>query len=323
MSFYSYFILTAQIKKQRVLGNKVAIIGVFSFLMLFSAMPNSEAELWELIIVLNIPKSAINSGEVMKVTGRVVDHAYNPIENAEVLIRIGSDITKTITDQDGMFNGLLADFERIPGTYTINTIASLEGMTGLASIQFQVKGEISPTSILEEKLSSEYAKKYLNSQESDYEKDPIGQTLFKYYYELQKELELEQEKAKISLAEQMELEQKREISEELKSQDVEEYNSGAGTYEGYQYEVYIAGLSKEIKELVTDQLEFTKNLFEEGQKIKNEILANGGTYEEARQAYLDTISISKETLEEFNENKVDEQIEENSEKNENSDQKND
>ena len=34
--------------------------------------------------------------------------------------------------------------------------------------------------------------------------------------------------------------------------------------------------------------------------IKNEILANGGTYEEARKAYLEKISISKETLEEFN-----------------------
>ena len=48
------------------------------------------------------------------------------------------------------------------------------------------------------------------------------------------------------------------------------------------------------------QLDFTKNNFAEGQKIKDEIIANGGTYEEARQAYLDKISIPRETLEQFN-----------------------
>jgi len=33
---------------------------------------------------------------------------------------------------------------------------------------------------------------------------------------------------------------------------------------------------------------------------RDEIIANGGTYEEARHAYLNKISISKETLEQFN-----------------------
>ena len=52
----------------------------------------------------------------------------------------------------------------------------------------------------------------------------------------------------------------------------------------------------EIKDLVIRQLDFTNNIFEEDQKIRNEILANGGTYEEVRKAYLEKISISKKIL---------------------------
>jgi len=77
-------------------------------------------------------------------------------------------------------------------------------------------------------------------------------------------------------------------------------------YEGYKYERYIANLNPEIKDLVISQLNFTNNMFKEAQKTRDGILANGGTYEEARQAYLNMISIPKETLEQFNQVKLDE-----------------
>ena len=70
----------------------------------------------------------------------------------------------------------------------MNVIASWYGMTGLSSAQFQVKGDVSPVSILQEKLSTEQARKYLSSNESDFKKNPIGQTLFKYYHGLHDEL---------------------------------------------------------------------------------------------------------------------------------------
>ncbi|MBT8172599.1 MAG: carboxypeptidase regulatory-like domain-containing protein, partial [Nitrosopumilus sp.] len=88
---------------------------------------------------------------------------------------------------------------------------------------------------------------------------------------------------------------------------IEEYKPGAGTYGGLQYNDYINSLNPEIKDLVISQLNFTKNNFEEAQKLRDEILANGGTYEEARQAFLDKISIPKETLEEFNQEKVEQE----------------
>ena len=292
--------------------NKAVVIGLFSLLMIFSFIPASQAVLWELVIDLNVEKGVINSGETVVITGTIVDHAYKPIRGAEVLIRAGSDTTKAFTDIDGTFKGEFKDFQRIPGTYIVNVIGSWYGMTGLTSTQFRVTGDVSPVSVLQEKLSTDEAIKYLSANESDFEKNPIGQTLFKYYHGLLEEMILEKKESMIPIAEQIFIEEQRKIAEELKNQKIVEFEPGAGTYEGYRYDDYIRGLNPEIRDLVVSQLDFTKSKFEEAQKIRDEILANGGTYEEARQAYLDMLSIPKEVLEQFNQEKL-EELEENSE----------
>jgi len=296
-----------------VFKNKAVVIGLFSFLMLFSFIPTSEAELWELVIDVNVQKGAIYSGESQVITGKVVDHAYKPMRGVEVFIRAGADTTIAFTNPEGLFSAVFKDFQRIPGTYSVNVIASWYGMTGLTSTQFQVKGDVSPVSALQEKLSTEEARKYLGSQESDFEKNPIGQTLFKYYHGLLDELIIEQKQAREPIAEQIYLEQQRRIAEDLRNQAIEFYNPSAGTYEGHQYDDYINSLNPEIRDLIASQLNFTKNTFEEAQKTRDEILANGGTYEEARQVFLDMISIPREVLEQFNQKSLDEKSEESSE----------
>ena len=281
--------------------NKAVIVGLFSLLMIFSTIQTSEAELTELLVELSVEKGAVNTGETVVVTGKVVNHAYKPIRGAEVFIRTGVDSAKVFTDPWGVFKAEFKEFQRTPGTYTVNTVASWYGMMGLSSTQFQVKGEASQVSALHEKLNSEEARKYLSSKESDFEKNPIGQTLFKYYHGLLDELTLEQKEANKPDVEQIFLEQQRKIADELRERTVEEHNSGYGTYGGHQYDNYISSLNPEIREQVINQLEFTKGNFEEAQKVREDIIANGGTYEEARQAYLERISMSRETLEKFNE----------------------
>lgn len=296
--------------KNRLLG-----IGLFSFLMLFSIISTSHAELWELVIEVNVEKGAIYSGDSIIITGKVVDQAYDPIRGAEVFIKAGSYTTKAFTDPEGVFRGEIKDFERIPGTYIVNVIGSWYGMTGLSSTEFQVKGDVSPVSELQEKLSTDEARKYLSSNEGDFEKNPIGQTLFKYYHKLLDELLLKQKIAQKPSEDKIFMEHQRLIAENLRNQAIDEFNPRVGIYDGIQYNDYINNLNPKIKELVISQLNFTKNNFAEAQKIRDEILANGGTYEEARQAYLDKISIPKEILEEFNEEKIDQELEQSSEDN--------
>jgi hypothetical protein len=286
--------------------NKSIIIGLFSFLMLFSFIPSSQAELWEFIVELDMEEGVVNSGDTVVVTGRVVDHAYEPTRGIEVLVRTGADTTKAFTNPDGEFKAEFVDFQRVPGTYIVNVVASWYGMTGLSSTEFQVKGDASPISTLQQQLSTDQAIKYLSSNESDFEKNPIGQTLFKYYHGLLNQLITEQKEANKPNEEQVLLEQQRRIAENLRNQAIEEYKPGYGTYGGYKYENYIAGLNPEIRNLVVNQLSFTQNNFLDAQKIRAEIIENGGTYEEARQAYLDRLAIPKEILEKFNENNLEE-----------------
>jgi hypothetical protein len=291
--------------------------------MLFSLITNSQAELLELVIDLNVENKVITSGETITITGKVVDQAYKPIRGAEVLIRAGSDTTKAFTDPWGVFTGEIKDFQRIPGTYTVNVIASWYGMIGISSSQFEVKGDKSPVLVLQEKLSTDEARKYLSSNKSDFDKNPIGQTLFKYYHGLHDELIIELEEARKHSAEQIYIEQQREVAENLRNQDLKEYNPKARTFGGYQLEDYIRSLNPEIRDLVASQLNFTMNIFEEGQKLRDEILANGGTYEEARKAYLEKIAIPKESLEQFNQEKLVDESEEDLENNQTSEEEED
>ena len=181
--------------------------------MIFSTIQTSEAELWELIIDMSVEKGVIHSGETVVVTGKVVNHAYKPIRGAEVFIRAGAETTKVFTDPWGDFRGEFKDFQRIPGTYSINVISTWYGMTGLTSDQFQVKGDFSPVSALQEKLSTDEARKYLGSKESDFEKNPIGQTLFKYYHGSLDKLTLEQKDASNLQADQLFIEQQKKDCE--------------------------------------------------------------------------------------------------------------
>jgi len=281
--------------------SKSIVTGLFAFLMLFSFIPTSQAELWEFIVEVNVENGIVYSGDTVVVTGRVVDHAYEPTRGVEVLIRAGSDTTKAFTTPDGHFRGEFENFQRVPGIYIVNVVASWYGMAGLSSTEFQVKGDATPVSALQQKLSTEEAIKYLSSNESDFEKDPIGQTLFKYYHGLLDELIQEQKEANEPNEEQIFIEEQRVIVDALKEQAIEEYDPGYGTYEGYRYDDYIAGLNPEIKELVIEQLNFTKNSFLEAQEVKQEMLANGSTYDEAMQAYFEMLAIPKSTIEEFNE----------------------
>jgi len=278
--------------------------------MLFSFIPTSQAELLEFVVVANVENVVVYPGDTVVVTGRVVDHAYESYSGIEVLIRAGSDTTKTFTTHDGHFRGEFENFQRIPGTYIVNVVASWYGMTGLTSTEFQVKGDATQVSALQQKLSTEEAIKYLSANESDFEKNPIGQTLFKYYHGLLEELIEEQKEALEPNEAQIFIEEQRVIAEALRNQDIEEYDPGYGTYEGFRYENYIAGLNPEIKDLVIKQLDFTKNSFLEAQNLKEEMLVNGSTYDEAMQAYFEMLSFPKATIDEFNEKYLEESAEE-------------
>lgn len=286
----------------------LAMIAFLTGLMTVSVLPLADAELWELVIISNVENKSIVSGETVAISGKVVDHGYEPIIGAEVILRAGSDSVKVFTNSSGEFRAEFIEIKRTAGTYPINIAATLHEMKGMSSTSFDVKGEASKLSLLEQQLTSEQARKYLSANESDFEKDPIGQTLFNYYHGLLDKLISEKKEKSKPNEEQIRLDEKRRIAKEIRQKDVDFYKPGSGTYDGYQYEIYIGSLRPEVKELVINQLNFTKNSFENAQKIREKILENGGSFEEAQKAYLEMITIPKEILEQFNQKGTDTKV---------------
>lgn len=283
---------------------KLAGMMVLASMMIFSILPMAEAKLWELVVDVNVQNGSIISGETVSITGRVVDHAYKPVNGAEVTLRTGTDTLKVFTDVEGMFATEFKDMDKTGGTYIINIVAVLDEMRGMTTTSFLIKGEASHASLLQQQLATEQARKYLGSNESDFEKDPIGQTLFKYYHGLLNNLISEKKEDAKPDKEQIHIEEQKQLAQKFKKQAIDEHQLGIGLYRGFENVDYITGLKPEIKEQIAYQLNFTKNTFEVAQTLRAKILETGGTYEEAQKAYLEAMAIPKEVLEQVIQNKM-------------------
>jgi len=279
---------------------KSAIIGIITILAIIPIIPASNAELWDLIILVDIENGTIHPGQAPTVTGMVVNHASSPVGFVQIHIRSGQESVFTNTDENGHFKATLSDANRVPGTYIVNIVGKTsDGKTGIATTQFQVKGDLTRTSILEEKLSTAEARKYLESDASDFSKDPIGTMLFNHYQKLHQEFLKEVEASKKLKNEQVFIEQQKAIAKELRDKAIEEFDPKIGIFSGYKYDDYIKNLNPEIRDTIVNQLNFTKNLFAEAHLAREQILANGGSEEEARQAFIEKITITKESLDNF------------------------
>jgi len=278
-------------------------LGFFAVLLLFPLALNSEAIQWDLLIQANVDNSPLYSGDRPIVSGIIVDHASKPVQNATVNIKSGAMSIFTKTSLSGEFMAELGKQERIPGNYVVNISASTsDGKTGITSIQFQVKGELSHTAVNEGKLSTPEAKKYLEASPEDFDKNPIGFMLYNYYQKLYQEyLENKQLSEKLAQTQSF-IDEQYERENELRLEAIEEYNPGVGIFSGSEYEEYVNSLDEAVRDTVVEHLNFTKNLVENAQKVRQEILENGGTAEEAQATYLEMITVTRDTIENLDKN---------------------
>jgi len=275
-----------------------AYLGLLSLLLFLPLASVSQATLWDLIIIANIENVPLYSGDRPIVSGIVLDQASKPVAKAEINVKSGSMSIFTKTSQSGEFRVELGNHERIPGNYIVNISATTsDGKTGISSIQFQIKGEISPSTISQQKLSTPEAKKYLDASPLDFDGNPIGFMLYNYYQKLYQEFLNDQEKTQALSEKQEKIDEQKKIAEKLRLEAIEEFNPSMGVFSGQKYKEYINSLDEEARETVAKHLNFTRNLVEEAQKIRNEILENGGTYEEAQAAYLEKITTSRDIIE--------------------------
>ncbi len=278
----------------------IILLGLFSMLLLIPLALNSEAVLWDLQIQANVDNTPLISGDRPIVSGIVTDQASHPVHKATINIKSGSMSIVTTTSKSGEFLAELGKQPRMHGNHVVTISATApDGKTGITSIQFQVRGELSPTTVSQAKLSTPEAQKYLNSSPEDFELNPLGYILYNYYQKLYQEY-LEDEKISEALAqEQAYIEKQKETENELRLEAIEKFGPGMGIFSGPQYENYVNSLDEAVRDTVVKHLNFTKNLVENAQELRNEILENGGTAEEAQLAYLENIATSRNFIENF------------------------
>ncbi|PIN83017.1 MAG: hypothetical protein COV65_04610, partial [Nitrosopumilales archaeon CG11_big_fil_rev_8_21_14_0_20_33_24] len=121
------------------------------------------------IIQTSIDNAKILPQEAPIISGRITDHASKPVNDAQVHISTRHDSLLTTTNEQGEFRVQLGHYNRMPGTYIVKIIATApDGKTGITNTEFQVKGVLTTTSAIEEKLSTQEAIKYLNANSSDF-----------------------------------------------------------------------------------------------------------------------------------------------------------
>ncbi|ABK78410.1 hypothetical protein CENSYa_1800 [Cenarchaeum symbiosum A] len=261
---------------------------------------HAEPALWDLIITSNIRNAPLSHNENAVLEGRVVDHGGDPVSNATVQIRTGQEVVHVRTDTYGIFGYEIDGFGLLPGEHIVNLVASLpDGQAGLSSTSFHVQGDLSASAHTSRLLQTEEARKYLGAEQGDFDRDPVGQTLYNYYHELRAKF-LKEEVLQRDLDEEAdEMNRTRALSEFAQQRLIDEKNPGAGTFSGVNKEIFISGLNPKIKDLVGRQMNFTINVFEEAQKAMARVLEEGGTYQEARAAYLERAAIPRNVMEAF------------------------
>jgi len=95
------------------------LTGLIVAVILISNLQMSDSNLWDLIIEVNLEQNPLQVGENPVVFGSVVDHAGDPILDAEVKIRLGQNSIQTTTDNLGVFVVEFSEFSEIPGSYVV------------------------------------------------------------------------------------------------------------------------------------------------------------------------------------------------------------
>ena len=281
-------------------------LGIVLSLLLFSSFQISESVLWDLLIDVSLKKNPIQLDENPVVNGTVVDHAGKPVSSAEVKISLENESVITFTNVTGEFR---YEFENvsIPGYYIVNVVASTnDTRMGLAQTFFQVKGPISISAQSAYNLDLINSTYYEKINQNQLQKDPIAFTLYNYYQGLQIKFKEEEEKQKQIDEHQQYLQEQRRIANELQEKIIEKENPGAGTFSGWKYDKFVDNLDLDVKEIFVNQLNYTINVFEEAQLAMEEVLENGGTMEEARQAYYEKAAVPRKLMESLTYNQIDE-----------------
>ena len=272
----------------------IAFVSIF---LILTGIPTSESVLWDLIVSANMEKNPIEFGEIPIITGTVLDHASDPIENVQVSVRFSTNVVTAITNSTGHFQ---YEFKQPPepGRYIVNIMAKNdEGKIGLSSFSFRVLGTVA---INTENIFGTYTTGIVpskTSSEEELKKDPIAYKIYLYNLEFKKKISEIHEAQSESIKHKKFVDEQRILAAEAVFNDTSKKHPGYGIYTGYKLKNFLGQFDNSIKTIFGTQLNYTLQKFSDARNAMSQVLENGGTMQEARQAYFEYASMSRNEIE--------------------------
>ena len=283
--------------------NKIPIIlTTLALVCIFvsSTIPDSEAKLWDFIVDVEFLKSPINEGKNPILIGTVVDHAYRPLSNIDVKLTVAGESHMLKTDGNGEFGKQIDVTELEPRTYSILVFATDDdGKKGMTRTTLEVSGHTEKSAKYERQLESMELANDLSKLRPN-SNDPISVILYQHYLKLQENAAKAKYEEKLLDLPQQKIRDARQMTYEKLMQSLEERPLVTRDFDdSTKLGKFLQNLDDEKRTLFELQLNSTKLRFVEAQNIMQEILKNGGTASDARDAYLDYLSITQEEMNSF------------------------
>ena len=283
--------------------NKIPIIlTTLALVCIFasSTIPDSEAKLWDFIVDVEFLKSPINEGKNPILIGTVVDHAYRPLSNIDVKLTVAGESHMLKTDGNGEFGKQIDVTELEPRTYSILVFATDDdGKKGMTRTTLEVSGHTEKSAKYDRQLESMELANDLSKLRPN-SNDPISVILYQHYLKLQENAAKAKYEEKLLDLPQQKIRDARQMTNEKLMQSLEDRPLITRDFDdSTKLGKFLQNLNDEKRELFELQLNSTKIRFNEGQLLMKEILSQGGSYDDARNAYLDYISITQEEMNAF------------------------
>lgn len=252
----------------------------------------SGATLWDFIIVAELEKEEIGLYEKPVVFGRVLDHASEPVPNVDIEIRVSDVSVTTVTDSEGKFSYEFGQ-QATSGTFLVNISAKSDDKKGFAKLTLRVGNQ-----------DTTFDDVYYGSEFGNYtaSNDPYAALKLEHYLKYLEEQNKRQQKQLEIESKKLAFQQKQYAAEQKLREALEEIPVGVGTFSGDKYERYLSTVNPQIRSNISAQLNFTKQIYEEARQAMKDVLDNGGSLQEARNAYFEKLAVTKEELIKFNDN---------------------
>ncbi|MGQ0638991.1 MAG: carboxypeptidase-like regulatory domain-containing protein [Nitrososphaerota archaeon] len=242
-----------------------------------------------LVISVRSEKSSIGVEERPIIEGTVTDQASKPVSNVLVNISTAAGTGGTKTDVGGKFRYEFSNSFQ-PGQYIVNVKAQKDGYgVGLKSTTFFVKGIPSTQTQNQLQLKTVSGDKIKN--------DPIASKILKNI-EITQKRQAEQGKKLKQIEENKKfLDQQRALADKELQNDLGSWFTSLDPFAPRNaYASFVSQINQTFQGLFWEQFNFTEQKTNDGLAAMFQVLNNGGSEQEARKAFIQNASTSRNEL---------------------------